>query len=347
MNYEAYQNSTDPNRFIDDCPCISCSNARDRVKDALLRADRAKIDRERGIYPPVPAIIERGFCDESVRHAHPQYTLCKNWYPEKTMGRCATADWVHERCLAVTWKPILDLSGKPAANPNWKQTLMEALPFIEATPLNKSVETATDMQKDLRTFRENMGNPILPLSGVAAVFGEPKPAPDQCGEYVAMDMAKVEEPVTYKWFMSAAARPPYLRFGWDKVIPNTARVHPMEPETPVEPKFTVEVKSPVKPAVGAYATLLTSAEIASTFGFIKETPEQREARRDREWAQYQNALDAMQTERENYNQKQRERSEELRIRQTERNRIADYLKECGNTKPTLTWLELEAKVRSL
>ena len=60
-------------------------------------------------------------------------------------------------------------------------------------------------------------------------------------------------------------------------------------------KFAVEVEAPVKPKTGGYATLLTSMEILTAFypDVFPETDEEREARRDRAWVQFNAAVKQM------------------------------------------------------
>ena len=132
------------------------------------REERAKIDRERGIYSQVQTKEPRGFCLRSLTHPHPKYTLCEGWFAVGT----------------------------------------------NLTP-------AQDFQKDLHSYKISMG--VYPPG------------------------------------------------------PNSISVHPMEPETPVEPKK------------GGYATLMTPRECNWLGVFPPETDEEREARRNREFSQAVNA----------------------------------------------------------
>lgn len=118
MNYAEYQASTDPNKFLDGCPCISCSDAKVRARN-LVESMRTTINAERGLAPA----------------------------------------------------PKLDLQGNPTTV-DWRKNLEELLPFV---PLETAL--TLDMQKNLRDYRESMGNPLppadaspRPLSAVEAML---------------------------------------------------------------------------------------------------------------------------------------------------------------------------------
>jgi hypothetical protein len=163
---------------------------------------RAKIDRERGVYPRVE---ERGYCASSPFHPHPKYSLCKGWNPVKTVGTCGMFGvGVHERCTRADWTPVLATSYHTEYFTHGRSTTFQPNP-------------EPDMQKSLRDFRKSMGNPIHDHDAAPAYHaGRTWGAPD----YVF-------------GFDQSAAEDAVLRWGWESVIPNSARVHPMEPETPM------------------------------------------------------------------------------------------------------------------
>jgi hypothetical protein len=118
-----------------------------RGQDAEVRAN---IDRNRGIYPTLEEQNRRGLCDLD-REPHPHYTKCVHWartppnfekLPETkilvpkspakpVLGTCAICSALHEigECC-VEWKS------------------------------NSALVVSEDYQKNLRTFRADMGNPI-------------------------------------------------------------------------------------------------------------------------------------------------------------------------------------------
>jgi hypothetical protein len=206
-----------------------------------------------------------------------------------------------------------------------------------------------------------MGNPIPEFQPVVDVT-QTKPAPDQCGD----------DYVDYRGCTWTDSTPLY---NWASLI-GFCENGPCAHEEGSGCKNWIAVQGyklgEVRRKVGGYATLMTSMEMLSTFypEQFPETPEQTEARRAKEWADYyswlrqynekqdimrirrqvqsqqEQQMQAMRTEQENYVAARAEREKEQRIRRNERLKIAatledEYLKPMNqrqSRKRVIEWL---------
>jgi hypothetical protein len=259
------------------------------VQSQVEAGKRAKIDRERGIYPtleeqnprshyPTYRFGEpRGACELDFE-LHPHYSLCTNW---------------------VQAPQRLDLQGNPT-DVDWKKNLMEMFPFVPLTQSTvyasngrtttfKPVIQPEDYQKALREFRASMGNPLppaaassRPLSAVEAM--QNNDAQQKSPDYVfRIDMSAVEDQVQ----------------NWGNVIgfcDNGPCAHEKCPSCKNWIAMQgYKVGEERRKDSGGYATLMTSGEILRAFHpeVFPEIDEEREARRQRDWDQFNWAVKQM------------------------------------------------------
>ena len=209
---------------------------------------------------------------------------------------------------------------------DWRKNLEELLPFIPvpqvASSLGerglKTAETLTgavpDMQKNLRDYRESMGNPLPPADA--------SPRPLSAVEAMQNNDAQQKSPDYLFRIIGFCDNGPYAHekcIGCKNWI--AVRGYKVGEERRKE---------------GGYATLITGMEMLTTLYPEKfpETPEETQTRRNREWAEYCQVLKVVQTAQEEEKQQARiDYDKEKRARRDERLLIAAEL-ELEMTKPS-------------